>query len=254
MSRYVVQSGWEDAPHLSPEARSALEGAYPLNERAARTRGIPSLGAGAIYPIPEDEFTVDPFPLPVHYKHAYALDVGWNRTAALFGALDPDTDIVYFYHEYYRSQAEPPIHAVGIKAVAGDWMPGVIDPAARGRAQNDGSQLFSSYVALGLRLSIADNSVETGIYDVWTGISTRKLRVFKTLENWLMEFRLYRRDDKGKIVKENDHLMDCTRYFERSARPLAAWKPRNEWPQARKQSRQAIAEYDPFSEDRMRVS
>jgi hypothetical protein len=32
------------------------------------------------------------------------------------------------------------------------------------------------------------------------------------LQNWLSEFRIYRRDEKGKIVKQNDHLMDATRY------------------------------------------
>ena len=28
-----------------------------------------------------------------------------------------------------------------------------------------------------------------------------------------MEYRLYRRDDKGNVVKERDHLMDATRYL-----------------------------------------
>lgn len=251
MSRYVVQSSWEDTPHLSVEARSALEGSYPISERAARTKGIPSMGAGAIYPIDEAEFTVDPFPLPVHFKHVYALDVGWNRTAALFGAVDPDTDVCYLYHEYYRAQAEPPIHAEGIKAVAGKWMPGVIDPAARGRAQTDGTQLLNIYVGLGLLLTIADNAVESGIYDVWTRLSSKKLRVFKTLENWLMEFRLYRRDEKGKIVKENDHLMDDTRYLVRSGLQLAAWKPREDWPTTQTRTKNQV-NYDPFADDRVR--
>jgi hypothetical protein len=30
------------------------------------------------------------------------------------------------------------------------------------------------------------------------------------------EYRLYRRDEKGRIVKANDHLMDATRYAVRS--------------------------------------
>jgi hypothetical protein len=33
------------------------------------------------------------------------------------------------------------------------------------------------------------------------------------LQNWLSEFRIYRRDEKGRIIKQNDHLMDTTRYL-----------------------------------------
>jgi septation ring formation regulator EzrA len=33
------------------------------------------------------------------------------------------------------------------------------------------------------------------------------------LHNWRSEFRKYHRDEKGKIVKAHDHLMDATRYL-----------------------------------------
>jgi hypothetical protein len=49
---------------------------------------------------------------------------------------------------------------------------------------------------------------------VWNRLSTGRLKVFKTLGAWFEEFRLYRRDQKGHVVKENDHLMDATRYLE----------------------------------------
>jgi hypothetical protein len=59
----------------------------------------------------------------------------------------------------------------------------------------------------------AINSREAGIQAVWERLSVGKLKVFKTLGNWRAEQRFYRRDEKGKIVKENDHLMDATRYL-----------------------------------------
>ena len=76
-------------------------------------------------------------------------------------------------------------------------------------------------------LSLADNAVEAGIHDVWTALSTGRLKVFKSLAPWFDEFRLYRRSDNGKgtIVKVNDHLMDCTRYWWRSGRQAAITKP-----------------------------
>ena len=105
------------------------------------------------------------------------------------------------------------MHVAGIKA-RGDWLKGFIDPASRGRGQKDGSQLFGDYTHLGLKLEIADNGVESGLYSVWNRMSTGRLKVFKSMVGWLGEFRLYRRDDKGRVVKENDHLMDATRYLD----------------------------------------
>jgi hypothetical protein len=36
---------------------------------------------------------------------------------------------------------------------------------------------------------------------------------------------MYRRDEKGRIVKENDHLMDCMRYLVRSGIRVACVQP-----------------------------
>ena len=167
MTRYVVTAGWADTPHISPEAASELVRSYLPNERDARMRGIPSLGAGAIYPVPESEIVVEPFKLPYYWKFAYGMDIGWKRTAAVWAAIDTETDTTYLVAEHYRGQAEPPIHAEAIKA-RGPWMPGFIDPAARGRNQKDGEQLLTTYRELGLRLSPADNAVSAGLLAVWT--------------------------------------------------------------------------------------
>jgi hypothetical protein len=56
-------------------------------------------------------------------------------------------------------------------------------------------------------------SVEANIHEVWMRLSTGRLKVFESCLPWFEEFRLYRRDDNGKIVRENDHLMACTQYL-----------------------------------------
>ena len=229
MTRFVVFASWDDVPHISDAAKADLAQSYMPHERDARTKGIPSLGAGAIYPVAEEDVICEPFQFPAWYQHCYALDVGWNRTAAVWGARDPETDVVYLYSEHYRGQAEPAVHAAAIRS-RGDWIPGVIDPASRGRAQHDGSQLLISYQQLGLTtLTEADNAVEAGIYETWSRLSTGRLKVFRTLPNWRMEFRIYRRDEKGKIVKENDHAMDCTRYLCLSGIRRATQRPAEQW-------------------------
>jgi hypothetical protein len=210
--KFLVMADWNSAPHLTEAAKAELIQSIPPYQRDARSKGIPVLGSGAIYPVPESDIVITDFELPPHWPRAYGMDVGWNRTAVVWGALNRDTDVLHLYAEHYRGEAEPVIHAEAIKA-RGKWIRGSIDPSSRGRGQIDGRRLIGMYRDLGLDLTEADNSVETGIYELLTRMTSGRLKVFKSCQNWLGEFRLYRRDEKGRVVKERDHLMDSTRYL-----------------------------------------
>lgn len=224
MSRGVVMAGWADVPHISEVEQRDLRKSIPPYQRDARTKGIPQLGAGAIYPIEESEITCDPIEIPRAWPRAYALDVGWKRTAALWGAMDRESDTWFLYAEYYRGHAEPAVHAAAIRA-RGAWIPGCIDPAARGRGQDDGKKLTDSYRNQGLELYLADHAMEAGIFDVYERLSTGRLKVFTTLRNWLAEYRIYRRDHLGRIVQTADHLMDDTRYLIRTGPDVMMTEP-----------------------------
>jgi len=239
--RFVVQIEWDEVPHLSDQAKKELLASIPSYQREARSKGVPVLGAGAIYPVAESDFLIDPFELPEHFPRGYGLDVGWNRTAAVWMARDNESQTNYLYHEYYGSKSEPVIHAAAIKA-PGAWIPGVIDPAARGRSQVDGRQLIQIYRSLGLKLAEADNAVEAGIFEVWNQLSTGKLKVFSTLANWLSEFRVYQRDEEGKVKKVRDHLMDATRYRVKSPVSSLQVKP-NTVDEYERMRRQMFASY-----------
>jgi len=222
--KFVIMATWDDVPHLTAEAKAELWKAIPAFQRDARSKGVPQLGSGAIYPIPEDDITIADFPLPAHWPRAYGLDVGWNRTAAIWGAIDREDSTVYLYSEHYKGQAEPVVHVSAIHS-RGVWIPGVIDPASRGRAQKDGDQLLQNYKDLGLDIAEAENGVEAGLLGVWDRLSGGKIKVFKSCQNWLAEYRMYRRDDKGHVVKNNDHLMDATRYLIASGLDRACTRP-----------------------------
>lgn len=229
MSRHVTVCTWDDAPHLSAEDKERMLAALPPHQRDARSKGIPQLGSGAIYPLPESEIVVPDFAIPEHWPRAYGMDVGWNRTAAVWGAQDRETGVMYLYSEHYQGSAEPSVHAQAIRA-RGEWIPGVIDPASRGRSQYDGQQMIGAYQDLGLDLECAKNAVEAGIYEVWQLLSGGRLKVFASLVNWLAEFRLYRRDEKGRVVKDNDHIQDATRYLVMSGRERMITKPAQKQP------------------------
>ena len=226
--KYIVTATWDDAPHLTEKQKTELLQSIPAYQRDARSKGIPQLGSGAIYPILEDDIIVEPFDLPPTWPKAYALDVGWRKTAALWMAWDQQSDVIYLYSEYYRGQAEPSIHAEAIKA-RGKWIPGVIDPAARGRSQKDGSRLVDDYTDHGLNITYALNAVESGLLAVWQRLSTGRLKVFSSLQSFLAEYRIYRRDENGKIVKENDHLMDDMRYLISTGLMVAMTAPPEDW-------------------------
>lgn len=230
----ITRCGWDDVPHLSQQDKDEMFAKLAPHQRDARTKGVPALGAGAIYPVPEDDIVVPDMVIPDHWGRSYGMDVGWNRTAAVWGAIDRDADIAYLYSEHYRGQAEPSIHAEAIRA-RGKWMQGVIDPASRGRGQRDGEQLLQNYVDLGLRITPANNARESGIYETWQRLSTGRLKVFASLTNWRNEYRIYRRDDKGHIVKEHDHLMDATRYYVMSGIDVAKTDPGNRERTARRE-------------------
>lgn len=220
MAKYVDLIGWDDAPHLQPphiskEELDEYESRVLPHQRQARRYGRPSLGAGAIYPVDEASFLIPPIEIPEHWQRGYALDPGWNVTAALQGAYNPDTRTYYLTDEFYGQKNEPVVHSRGIKAMlAWPTLKGCIDPAGDNVGnQKDGAKMKQEYEDLGLRLMKANNAVHAGLRRVLILLQTGRLKVFNTLVYWLREFRLYRRDEKGKIVKQNDHLMDDTRYL-----------------------------------------
>jgi hypothetical protein len=244
VSKYTVHATWDDAPHLTPEKKKEIwDGLSPVY-RSAAAKGIPRLDAGAIYPIDEDVILIADFELPVYWPRVYGMDVGWNKTAGLWGAIDRDVDVLYLYSEYYQGEEKPVVHASAFKS-RGDWIPGAIDPASRGRSQEDGKRLIDEYRGLGLKLTEADHAVEAGLFAVLNRMSTGGIKVFRSLQYFFEEFRMYRRDEKGKVVKERDHLMDCLRYLVMSGLAIARTMPLE---QARPRLPHERKEYDPLRE------
>ncbi len=226
-SRFCIQIDWDDVPHLKEEEKKKLWDSIPVHQRDARSKGIPVLGSGQIYPVAEESLLVDPFDIPEFWPRVYGLDVGWNRTAAIWGAYDKHNKTWYLYSEHYQGHQPPSIHADAIRA-RDEWIPGVIDPAAGAANQKDGSRLLDEYIDLGLDLYKADNTVEAGLLSVYRLMVSGRLKVFSTLRNWRSEFRIYRRDEKGKIIKENDHLMDATRYLIQTGQTVMTTAPAEE--------------------------
>src|SRR5690606_6026490 len=215
--RQTVTMTIEDAEHFTPEEREKIIASYPVHEREARTKGIPTMGSGLIFPVLEEEIIVEPFDIPKHWAQICGLDFGWDHpTAAAHLAWDRDADVVYLVKDYRQRQQTPIFHAAALKQW-GDWLPwawphdGNNDTAA-------GENLSKQYRDQGLnmlpeRATFPDgsNSVEAGLMDMLDRMLTGRWKVFRTCGAWLEERRLYHRVD-GKVVKERDDAISASRY------------------------------------------
>lgn len=207
-SKIVVTCGWDDVPHLDEAWKKQTEAATPPWLREARKLGIPTDSVGKVYPIEEDAFVIPPVPIPAHWRRCIGFDHGYFNTAAVWLAYDKDNDTAYLYSDYKRGEVPLDLHAMAIRA-RGDWIPGAGDAAAR---DSSGEQIIAQYKARGVKLVLPNKAVDAGVQEVFSRLSTGKLKVFNTCVKWLDEFRRYRYDKNQRIVKEHDHLMDATRY------------------------------------------
>lgn len=206
----------EDAPHISDERRAEIIASYPPHEVEARTKGIPVLGSGRIYPVTEESITVEAFPVPRHWAILNGMDFGWDHpTAAVSLACDRDTDTIYVGACYRRKNATPLEHAAALKP----WGPFPWAWPHDGLHQmKDGGKSFrDQYAECGLAMLPTHAThpdggygVEAGIMDILTRMQTGRFKVFAHLKEWFDEFRLYHRKD-GKVFKERDDIMDATR-------------------------------------------
>lgn len=225
--RALVSMGIADAKHISPEQRQQIIDSYRPHEREARTNGVPSVGSGLVYPVDINKLLVDPREIPAYWPRCYGLDFGWHNTAAVFLAHDRDTDTVYVTSEYKQGERTLEGHALHLQGMGANWIPGTCDPAGGQRNQQDGETFLNRARRVGLNLTPADNSVEAGIDEVLTRMHTGRFKIFNTCREWQQEFHLYARNEKGLINKENDHLMDATRYAVMTGLKVAAVRRSN---------------------------
>lgn len=216
----------DDAEHYTPEQRAAIIASYPAHEREARTKGIPTLGSGRIFPIEEELIKIDPFDIPRHWPQICGIDFGWDHpSAAVKLAWDRDLDVIYVIAAHRQKEQTPLLFASTVKPW-GDWLPWAWPHDGLQHDKGSGEALKEQYKAQGLNMlddkathppaqgepeGTGGNGVEAGVLDMLDRMQTGRLKVFSNLNDWFQEFRMYHRKD-GKIVKLDDDLMSATRY------------------------------------------
>lgn len=216
--KYVVLCSWDMVPHLTEEAKADLYRSTEPHLREARSKGLPHVGTGQIFPFAEDDIKIKDFPIPPDWPRAFSLDTGPDHNGVVWGAKDPENDIVYIYRVLTKGHVSPATMTAAIHA-AGSWIPGVADAASI--KADDGRQYIQVYKSLGLNVELPNKAVDTGIALVYNRLNDGRLRVFESCVEWFQEQRLYVRvrtkqgttkiKDQTTAVRQD--LMAATRYL-----------------------------------------
>lgn len=178
-----------------------------------------ALAEGLIYPMYEDCFAA-----AVGNPEEYCLSIDYGTlnafAAILWGKFG---DIWYGIKEYYYSGRNTGIqktdedYAHDLDEFVGNLtnLETIIDPSA------------ASFITL-LRkrrgkyvVKKANNDVDNGLRETAVALKTGKIKISPSMKNWRKEAGGYvwdSKQEKDAPLKENDHLMDATRYFVKTKR------------------------------------
>jgi phage terminase large subunit-like protein len=221
--RYKVVMTIDDVGHYSSDEKQKIIASYPAHEAEARVKGIPVLGSGRVFPVAEETLAIDHMDFPPHWPRIGGMDYGWDHPfAAVELVWDRDMDTVYVSRTYRVKETTPITHAAALRAWGKELRWAWPRDGNRETLEGAGIALCAQYQAQGLNMlhefahylegtGQKSVSVEAGLMDMLNRMQCGKFKVFKHLNDWWEEFRLYHRKD-GKVVKEGDDLMCATRY------------------------------------------
>ena len=234
--RCVIKMTVDDAAHITPEMKAQLVAQYPDYLRDVRLYGVPMVGEGRVFTIPEEKLLVAPFEYPKHWTRLGGIDFGFSHYAAFCELWhDRDTDVVYLVRTLRMRECTPHRHVEAVRHWGLKWA-----WPHDGRNQTlagAGVPLMRQYESAGLdmmpdaaKFEDGGNSVEAGIQMMIDRMRGARWKVFRGQnDGWLEEYRMYHRKD-GLLVKIDDDAISASRYgmmMLRSARTDIPPKPRS---------------------------
>lgn len=226
---YIQHAGWDDAPHLTEEVKARMLESLPPHERVTRSKGLPMMGTGAVYPVLDEELLVPPCPIPRHWRQIAGLDFGIDHPAAvLWLAYDADRDVVYVVDAVRVANQTTAYVAEGIKA-RGTWIPVAWPHDGMKRDPNSGKALADQYREHGVNMLHRSarmdeekggaQSREAPTLAILERMKTGRWKVFDVpqLRDYLTELHMLHRVMKGnppipQIHAVRDDLESAGRY------------------------------------------
>lgn len=190
---------------------------------------------GLVYP-QYSTAEVEPFEIPKNWRRIISADFGRREaTAYIVGAVDPKTDTLYLYNEYYMPGGDWGDWIDGFwklynAAPQTSWLlPPIGDPAGQSRGQADATSWFEGYSEHGIHFvpsrtgKGSELGISSGIARVSDYFTAGKLKFFSTMTNFKMEISDYKYKTASLMEEETpaagmekpvaykDHLMDALR-------------------------------------------
>ena len=158
----------DDVKHYTEQEKQKIVASYPPHELEARTKGIPVLGSGRIFPVAEEEIACDERTFPPHWPRIGGMDFGWDHPfAAVEVVWDRETDSVYVSKTHRMKEATPVIHAGAIRLWGKELPWAWPRDGRRETLEGAGIALAQQYRAQGLNMlhehaQFEDKSVSVG--------------------------------------------------------------------------------------------
>ena len=241
--QFLIQAGWDEAPHLDEDAKEQILAQYLPNEREMRTKGQPVFGRGMVFPYSLEKIVIEDFDIPDSWPRISAIDFGFDHpTAIVWAAINPENGCFYITDEYRESRQTAVEHAIAIRARA--HQPPIAWPHDGNRTFDGGDSMAEQYRQEGVNFlpehftnppdisqTKGDIKISAGITAMTRAMQKGLFKVFQSCHHWQQEYGTYHFGESGKIVDKEDDLMSATRYAFQSQRFAQAVKPtyKNSW-------------------------
>lgn len=209
----------EEHGHVTEDEVKAWIAGIPEHEREARTKGIPLLGSGKVFPMDPAEIRCDPFPIPKFWPRIMGIDFGWGEhpTAAVCIAIDPENKKLYMYDSYKSKETGIAYHAMYLRRKG--HIPIAWPHDGLQKDKSSGLQVAQLYRDQGLWLisehaqypDKRKNGLEASVAEVYDLFKSGNLKVFTTLQDFWDEYGIFHRKD-GRIVAVRDDTIAAMRY------------------------------------------
>lgn len=217
---YLKNASWDDAPHLDEDEKKRLMASYPEHEVETRTSGKPMMGTGAVFPIQDSLIMCDLVEIKPWWPRINGIDFGIDHPGAgAFCALDPEGQGTWYVYDCYRAPNQTAVYHAAAMKKHGDWIPNAWPHDGLERDKGSGEVVKDQYRKHGLFMlkdhatgpGDTGNHTEPALNEMLEWMRLGRFKVFRGLDQWFEEKRLYHRKD-GLLVKIRDDIISATRY------------------------------------------
>ncbi|MGL5582854.1 MAG: terminase large subunit domain-containing protein [Cetobacterium sp.] len=231
---YCQNATWDDAPHLTEEAKAELLASIPEWQREMRSKGLPVFGQGLIFNISNDDITVDNISIKPWWSILWSLDIGDTNdpTVITLNAYDPDNEVYYVVSQECLDKDRSPEAAANF--ILNSEYP--LAPVQAPHDAGDGRDGSAGYATLMRQKGVkvrhepfrnpvntktdqigvsnrSNRSIETGLYYMNDYFKSGKLKLHKQCIGFLKDKNSYHSTAQGKLKSTTgEHHIDSARY------------------------------------------